>query len=124
MKNKLTMLLMGAMLTFSAFASGSTAIIKGLVTDEKGKAVNAATVTLYNVKDSALVKTDITNADGLFEFASLAAGKYFVKVSAVGNKDYTSEAAEAVDGKDLTLPVTTVFENASDGRTALHPAGR
>ena len=79
---------MGALLTFSAFASGTTAIIKGLVKDEKGKPVNAATVTLYKAKDSALVKVAITDKDGIADFENISFGNYILKVSMINFQNY------------------------------------
>lgn len=108
------MALVAIMLTASAFASGTTAVIKGLVKDDKGKIVSAATVTLHKAKDSILVKTDITNAEGAFEFTTLSSGNYFIKVSAIGNNTYTSGAVEISEGQTLNLPSIALQANAHE----------
>jgi iron complex outermembrane receptor protein len=114
MRNKLLMMLTGILLTLTSFATGKTAAIKGLVKDEKGKAVIAATVTLHKINDSALVKTDVTNGDGAFEFSTLAEGGYFIKVSAIGNVAYESEPLTISNGQQFELPAVALKASAQE----------
>lgn len=101
----LTLLLMS--LSFAAVAQGQTGI-KGSVGDG-AKAVEAATVSLLNGKDSSLVKIMMTNKAGAFEFNNPKAGKYLVMVSAVGfAKNYSpafdiNESSSSVALKPIVL---------------------
>ena len=114
MRNRVMMMLLGLVLTLSSFANETTAAIKGLVKDEKGKAVIAATVTLHKISDSALVKTDVTNADGAFEFSTLAEGGYFIKVTAVGNTAYQSAPVKLTNGQQVELPAVALKASAHE----------
>ncbi len=109
MRNRtMMMMLMGIFFTLNSFAKDTTATIRGLIRDEKGKAVIAATVSLHKIKDSALVKTDVTNASGAFEFITLPEDTYFLQVSSVGNEAYKSEPLAVVGGQQLQLPAVAL----------------
>ncbi len=68
--------------------------ITGAVTDEQGKALQSATISLLKAKDSSLAKLAVSGADGQFEFINIKPGKYLVSVLLVG----------------YTKGVSTVFE--------------
>lgn len=58
--------------------------VNGAVLDEQNKPIDYATVGLFKAADSSLVKTALTSTDGKFEFTSVNAGNYFVKVNMMG----------------------------------------
>ena len=58
--------------------------VKGLVKDESGKPVAAASVSLFRAKDTSLVKAAFTDKTGLFQFDAIERGSYLVGVSFVG----------------------------------------
>jgi len=62
----------------------SQGTINGSVIDEQKKPVEYATVSLYKVADSALVRTAMTDLDGKFQFINVAIGSYFIKTSMMG----------------------------------------
>jgi len=64
----------------------SPARISARVTDDKSNAIDGATVSLLNAKDSLLVKVNITEKDGTILFEQVKDGKYLLSVSAVGYK--------------------------------------
>lgn len=108
-------MMVGMMLIhFSSFAKQNSVSAKGTVNDEKGKAHAAATVMLQKAKDSALVKTAITDADGKFEFVNMPAGTYFVTVSSVGFGSSTSATFTITDGKITELPLTKLQVASKD----------
>lgn len=65
--------------------------IHGVVVDEGAKAIEAATVALYNAKDSVLLKTILTEANGNFTFKGIAPGKYQLRISVMGYNVYKTE---------------------------------
>lgn len=71
-----------AFLLFSAFVQAQK--ITGFLKDDKGKAINAASITLQRAKDSSVVKLAVSNNEGNYSFTNIAAGKYFVSVNAIG----------------------------------------
>lgn len=110
MRHRILLMLTCIFVALSAFAKDkqNSAAIKGFVQDEKGKAIIAATVTLYKTNDSSLVKTDITNASGAFEFPTLSGGGYFIRISAVGNNNYESSPVTLVNGQQYELPAVAL----------------
>jgi len=80
----LLLLLCGA--THALFAQ----TISGRVTDDVGKGVEFATVTLLKANDSTLVKGEITDAQGGFSFEKIAFGRFFVRVSQLGYATFSS----------------------------------
>src|SRR5690348_82636 len=57
--------------------------IQGVVEDPTGAGVPGATLTLTN-KDTGIVQTATSNADGVYNFLSLPPGNYSIKVDATG----------------------------------------
>lgn len=58
--------------------------ISGMITDNTGSPVAAATVLLLSSADSILVKGTVTNNAGHYFFEHIVAGKYFITSSYVG----------------------------------------
>lgn len=87
--------------------------ISGLVTQSDGKAVEFATVMLYNAADSALVKGAVTNSDGKYEFEQIAAGRYFLQANQVGLGKGTIPAFDYA-GDDKSLSDITLQESATE----------
>jgi hypothetical protein len=116
MRNRFILLMLAITATFNTFAreKSSTATIKGLVKDEKGKVIIAATVTLHKTADSALVKTEITNAGGAFEFAGIANGSYLIRISAVGHSIYESAPVKIAAGQQYELPDIVLQPSAKE----------
>ena len=78
-----------ALLAFAACANAQniSSSILGTLVDPSGAAVPAATVRLTNT-DTNMVLTVQTNADGIFRFPTLLAGRYSLAVEAGGFKGY------------------------------------
>ncbi len=105
-------LLLAALLTSFA-AQAQTAKVLGSVKDEQGKALASASVSLLKAKDSALVKTAVTDKEGKYEFENIKQGKYLVSISSVGyNKNFSSSIDVA--GKDVQVPAVTALQNSKD----------
>jgi hypothetical protein len=102
-------LAIGAFSTASAQFTGS---ISGTIQDPAGAAIPGATVTLINVGTGA-GKTGTSDAQGFYQFVSLAPGNYAVKTSAKGFADsqqsFTLETNQA-----LNLPVKLTVGSSSE----------
>jgi protocatechuate 3,4-dioxygenase beta subunit len=84
MKQKLSLILgIGLFTTITAFAQ-SPSKVSGQIKDNNGKPIAAATIMLQKAKDSALVKTAVTNASGNYEIMPVKTGTYFVSATAAG----------------------------------------
>lgn len=62
--------------------------ISGQITDNKGKIVEFATITLLQAKDSSLVKGALGDVNGSFEFEKVNYGNYIINISQLGYKKY------------------------------------
>lgn len=91
MKQKL--LFTGALLIFSGSVlyAQTPARLTGLIKDNNGKPLPAATIMLHSAKDSSLVKTAVSDSKGNYEM-QVKPGRYFV-TSSVVNMQKTSSAA-------------------------------
>lgn len=116
MKKSFSLALLLFFAAFSAFAQNEKGQVSGKIEDGTSKAVAAATVSLLQATDSAVLKIGIANKDGAFRFENVADGRYLLSVTAVGYQAGYSEgfeinpAAAAVSVKTLQLqPATTAL---------------
>lgn len=87
---KIYLLIIPALLASTAFAQ-SIGKISGSITSADKKAIEAVTVSLLKAKDSSLLKMEITDKNGLYEFEHVSNGSYLLKADAVGfEKSYTA----------------------------------
>jgi hypothetical protein len=86
-----------------AIAQNKQCNLSGIVLDEQNKPIDYATIGLFKVSDSALVKTALTSPDGKFQFASINNGNYFIKINVMGYAIYR--------GKNFDLKEDLVLNN-------------
>ncbi|HPN58401.1 MAG TPA: TonB-dependent receptor, partial [Chitinophagaceae bacterium] len=84
-------------------AQNGTGRIKGTVTDGSAKILESATITLLRASDSSVAKISVADRNGRFEFEGVAAGRYFVRISAVGHEKGYSETVELNDTNELIV---------------------
>jgi ABC-type molybdate transport system ATPase subunit len=77
--------------------------IIGEVKDEKGKTINAASISLQKAKDSTVVKIAVADNVGKYSFTNIASGKYFVTVTALNYAVKKSMVFE-LNNNDVTVP--------------------
>jgi len=58
--------------------------VTGIAKDDQGKPLSGTSVALKKVSDSSLVKINVSDSTGKYEFLNVPAGKYFINVSHVG----------------------------------------
>src|SRR5690242_5987660 len=95
--------LVGALVVFaasvwSASAQISTGSVTGTVTDQSGGTVPGATVVLISESQGPKLAPQVTNTDGIYVFAGVAADTYTVDVTLSGFKEVTRKGVKVVGG--------------------------
>ncbi|MES2772974.1 MAG: outer membrane beta-barrel family protein [Bacteroidota bacterium] len=109
---KILVVLVALITVASAHAKQQATRIYGIINNADDKPVDGATVTLLQLPAKKVMKINITNAKGEFEFENVKEGSYQVTVSAVG---YDAAASE-------TLTVAATQEALSVTIKPLAPA--
>ena len=105
MKQKLMLILaIGFFTTITVFAQNASTV-SGQINDNNGKPLAAATIMLQKAKDSALVKTAVTNATGSYEISPVKPGSYFVSATSAGMKKTTSAVFEVKENENAVAPL-------------------
>jgi len=92
-----------------------TGKITGTVKDISSKGIHSATVSLFKLKDSSLIKFVAANKEGHYEFLSIENGKYFITVSNVGYGNVSTAAFEiSSSNSSVSLPELIMTEQAKD----------
>ncbi len=89
-------------LTFATLNFAQTGKINGRIVANDGKPMEFVTVTLHQTKDSSLVKGEMTDATGRYEFALVKNGQYFVSAQQIGLKKAISTPL-SISGNLLTV---------------------
>jgi iron complex outermembrane receptor protein len=107
--------LLSIAICFSFIVKAQNGRITGSVKDASSKNIHSATVSLFKLKDSSLVKFAATGNNGEYEFSNIADGKYFVAASNVGYKKVVSLAFEiSSTNSSVAIPVLVMSEQAKD----------
>ena len=108
MKQKL--LFIAAITLFAALNvnAQTPAKITGEIRDNNGKVLTAVTIMLLRAKDSGLVKTEVSNASGTYEFRQVKAGNYFIRTTAVNMKPGSTALISLKDGETVIVPAITL----------------
>ncbi len=83
--------------------------IEGLVKDEKGQPIEAASVTLLSARDSSRVRQTVTDKAGHYEFDRVPAGKYLLSGSSVGFSLLYSASLEVKAGNTDPVPPLVIW---------------
>ncbi|MBF9140666.1 TonB-dependent receptor domain-containing protein [Hymenobacter properus] len=86
--------------------------VRGTVQSTGNSPIEFATVTLHRAKDSTVVKTEFSDAKGLFQFERAAAGRYLVSAAQVGFERRWSTPFE-VAGQAVELPAMVLATSAA-----------
>jgi iron complex outermembrane recepter protein len=84
--------------------------ISGVITDSKGKGLQAVTISLLNAKDSSLVKADVSDVNGNFEIATTKPGEYLLNYSAIGFEKKYSKNYNLADGQSINAEKISLAE--------------
>ncbi len=100
MKNLCTIIIALLLLSGTAFAQSAT--ITGKVT-ANNTVVEKATILLLKALDSQLVKTAVSNSNGLYEFTGIKADKYIIQITNVGYKSNYSKPFTIAENSDSSV---------------------
>ncbi len=92
------------MIAFGITALSAQSSVTGKVTDEQQQPLSYATVSLLNSRDSALVKTALTDSAGIYLFERLATGEYRLSVSFAGAQTRMGDPFSLAAGQTVTFP--------------------
>jgi len=110
------LLLLGGCLPAALQAQVLYGSIVGMVKDSSGAAVPGATVTITN-KDTSQERTAVTSAEGLYSFTNVQAGRYDVKASLQGFKEFVKAGVPVnvneVSRVDVALEVGALTETVT-----------
>ncbi|WP_454803552.1 TonB-dependent receptor domain-containing protein [Mucilaginibacter phyllosphaerae] len=88
---------------FDCMAQQNIGAIKTTIKDFHSAGIPGATVRIYKVGDSIAVKAGSSDINGQITFGNLDYGNYFLKVSALGKKDYQGPIIQ-LNNSNLMLP--------------------
>ncbi|MEO8720331.1 MAG: TonB-dependent receptor [Ginsengibacter sp.] len=109
MKKIVSIMLIFGVISGQVLAQTPVASISGKISDGGNqKVIDAASVSLFKSSDSSLVKMNITDKEGNFEFSQLQPGNYYVLATSIGHLATYSpmihvDANEHVESGDLKL---------------------
>ncbi|MFN0204103.1 MAG: TonB-dependent receptor domain-containing protein [Bacteroidia bacterium] len=88
--------------------------IRGQLKDANKTAIEGVVVSLFQQKDSALIKAVLTESDGKFEFTKLAISSYFLSASHLNFQPYLSESI-VLNGENKEKILPTIALIPSEG---------
>lgn len=85
----------------------SQSSINGTIVNERNEVVPYATMFLKQQSDSSLIKGEVSDENGLFEFLDLKPGAYFIQINYLGYSNWTKEIIIAAD-QETKLDLGTI----------------
>ncbi len=95
----------------ASFAQTKTASVTGKIIDNTGKPSPAATIILLRSNDSVLIKSAVTDNNGVFEMVGIKSGKYFISASSVGFNNQASSVFNLGEEETYKVPIITLSQN-------------
>lgn len=105
-----------------AYVANAQAKLSGNLLDPDEQPVIYANVALHQAIDTSLIKVEVSDEEGHFEFKALPVGNYFLKVSYVGFNDLVQAVSQTTEDQDLGSLIFT--STAVDLQTATVTASR
>ncbi|WP_020534417.1 outer membrane beta-barrel protein [Lewinella cohaerens] len=93
---------------FSCALMAQSGNITGQLLNQDGKAADFANVLLLQASDSTLVKMELSEEDGSYEFRSLDQGEYLIKVTGIGYDDHFTAPFSLANKERKVVPVITL----------------
>lgn len=87
--------------------------ISGVAKDSDGKPLNGATISLLKDTGSAILKLAVSNANGVYNFTDVKAGRYRISASNIGFQPFVS-APFSVLNADVTVPELRLTKTSAD----------
>ncbi|MEM8525004.1 MAG: TonB-dependent receptor [Bacteroidota bacterium] len=89
-------------------------MIKGKVQDAEAQPLAYANVVLYNAVDSSVLKLELSDEEGKYQFSQLEANNYYIQVSFVGLPTQTTASFTLSEGGDYTVPTVEMIADANE----------
>ncbi len=103
-------LFLGCMAWSTLAQAQTTAQLTGTVIDMNKKSMEGAVAYWLNTKDSSLVKSTFSDANGNFEFTDLRVGNFLLTVSQIGYQRYWSTPITLEANSKMQLPPIVLQE--------------
>lgn len=102
------------LLLVASGAYAQTVSISGVVQDSKGNPIEAAAVSLLNSSDSTLVKAELSDMTGKYDFPQLKAGAYWLSIYTLGYERFSSDLIQAtVPGENVVVKPVTLLTSTT-----------
>ncbi|MES2430527.1 MAG: TonB dependent receptor [Bacteroidota bacterium] len=92
------------LLSMLCFCYSSAQKITGVIKNADSVALSNSTVSLLQASDNKILKLGITNEQGLFSFDGINAGNYFIKISHVGYKPFSTAVFSITNNDEINIP--------------------
>lgn len=99
-------------------------VLKGMVAGRDNRPVEGATLHLLRLPDSSLVAGTASDSHGLFTFSDLKPGRYVLKASSAGYRNYISLALELKAGFSEKIADTIYLEIQAAHLQSVSVSGR
>ena len=86
-----------------SYAQQSSGKVSGSIQDGGQKTLESSTISLLRAKDSSVIKMNLADKSGKFEFENLADGKYLLSVTSVGHQKAYSGHFEIIGGNAISV---------------------
>lgn len=93
---------------FSCALFAQSGNITGQILNQDGKAADFVNVLLLQTSDSTLVKMELSQENGDYEFRSLEKGEYFIKVTGISYNDYSTTSFQLANKERKVMPLITL----------------
>ena len=110
------LLLIGSL---EGYAQSENSTLTGRVQHTDSQPYGGATLSLFRIPDSSLVKIEVSDSTGYFRFTKLGSGSYLLQITAMGmttgaRTDLTIDGQSKVDVGAITLEPTSVELEAAE----------
>lgn len=109
----ITIVLLSISFSTSAFQEPGVTGISGSVKEDNHTPAGYATISLYQAKDSTLVKGTLSTTDGTFSLSPLTPGKYYITISYMGFRKFRSALITADSLTTTILPLIVLQREAT-----------
>ncbi len=105
--------------TFSLYSQNTKVIIKATIKDSSGLVYPSATVVLFNIIDSSVVDTKITDEKGYFQFNGIENGIYRIFITSVQFQSFIKDLVIDSTTKNINLGNIVINKVKNEGQVTV-----
>lgn len=105
------------LLFLSLISFTSLSQVQGIVTDDSQKPLEFVNVVLHDAKDSSMVKANVSDSKGQFEFTPMRSGEYFLLVNFIGYQEKRTDIFTYQIGTTFNVPPTVLMPQTNETQT-------